>query len=181
MKLVNVVSNNVIESHISLNAYLLTTGHDLLNEVHWAVGERREVDLALDCEHVVHVELALHGAGELTPAHLHCPYSEWKLSVARLHISMYCCCIILLIRIPITDASLHLIEVSILASLRLMGAMTVHRAHLMIRKRLAGVRPQLYVLQRALIPIELALLGVLLTYDCPSLLICLKVTLLVGF
>ena len=50
--------------------YLLSANHYLLQEVHGAVVDRREVELAFDCEDVVEVALALHRPGELAAADL---------------------------------------------------------------------------------------------------------------
>ena len=54
-----------------MGAYLLLASEELLDKVHGALAERRQVQLALLRQDVVQVELALHRALELTAGHCH--------------------------------------------------------------------------------------------------------------
>ena len=51
--------------------YLLLAADHLTQEVHRAVVVWRQVYLALNGQHVVHIQLALHGVRELASAHFH--------------------------------------------------------------------------------------------------------------
>ena len=53
------------------SSYLLLASEQLLDEVHGALGQRRQVQLALLAQDVEQVELALHRALELAPRHGH--------------------------------------------------------------------------------------------------------------
>ena len=53
------------------SSYLLLASEQLLDEVHGALGQRRQVQLALLAQDVEQVELALHRTLELAPCHGH--------------------------------------------------------------------------------------------------------------
>ena len=53
------------------SSYLLLASEQLLDEVHGALGQRRQVQLALLAQDVEQVELALHRALELAASHGH--------------------------------------------------------------------------------------------------------------
>jgi hypothetical protein len=63
-------------------AYLSLPTEEVLDEVHGALGERREVHLPLLCEHIVDVQLALDPALELAPGHCYLPWLSLGLVVA---------------------------------------------------------------------------------------------------
>jgi len=59
--------------------YLLRTREHLLEEVHGAVLEWRQVQLPFNAKEVEHVQLALHGTRELPSAYLHRLLSSWQM------------------------------------------------------------------------------------------------------